>query len=324
MFWRFWPRFAYRFIHNEERREDFLGSFAPFQLIWTLVIWVGVLIIGWGLFFYGIRTQLKPPTESFAACVYYAGAAMFTVGYGDIVATTTFARIMSLVAASCGLGVVAVVTSFLFAVFGNFQARETFVVTIGARAGVPPSGIGLLGVHAHTGMRESLAQLFREGQVWTAHLMESHLAYPILVMFRSSHDYESWVGTLGALMDAAALVMSTIEPEDLRNNETLGQARIMYELGRHLTVDFAHYFKLMQTTTGSGAGVERREYDEACAQLETAGYRLRPRDESWQEFWILRSRYAAPLNSLALWLDIPPVQWVGDRAVIERQTAHIG
>lgn len=321
--WHLWPQIAYRLYRSDERkREDFLGTFAPFHLVFILVMWVAMLIIGWGLFFYGIRDQLRPHDLTFGASVYYAGASLLTIGYGDIVASTEFARIMSLLAASSGLGVLSVVTSFLFAVFGNFQNRETFVVTIGARAGVPPSGVGLLAVHGYAGLREDLPQVFRDGQTWTAQIMESHLAYPILMMFRSSHDYESWVGTLGTLLDAASLVMSTLDPQDMRNSQTAGQARIMYDIGRHLAGDFAAYFKFMHGADGR-PGVERHEFDEACAHLESAGYRLRDREAAWAEFARLRAAYSAHLNALARWLEIPPVHWVGDRSLITQPKAHV-
>lgn len=311
--WRIWPHLAYRLYRNDERkREDFLSTFAPFHLILLLVVWVTMLVIGWGLFFYGVRDELHPSGIGFASSVYYAGASLLTLGYGDIVATSTFARVMSLVAASSGLGVVAVVTSFLFAIFGAFQNRETFVVTIGARAGVPPSGLGLLAVHAFAELRDDLPQVFRDGQTWTAHVMESHLAYPVLMMFRSSHDYESWLGTLGTLLDAAVLVMSTLDPADMVNSQTQGQARIMYDIGRHLASDFSSYLKFKHVRNGS-VGVERREFELACAHLEKAGYKLRDADAAWKEFSRLRAAYSSHLGALARWLEIPPVQWVGGR-----------
>lgn len=324
-FWRLWPRIAFRLYGNDERkREDFLGTFAPFHLVLVLVVWVAMLIIGWGLFFYGIRAQLRPDDIGFGSAIYYAGASLLTIGYGDIVAVTTFARMMSLLAAASGLGVVAVVTSFLFAVFGSFQNRETFVVTVGARAGVPPSGVGLLAVHGYAAIREDLAQVFRDGQTWTAHVMESHLAYPILMMFRSSHDYESWVGTLGTLMDAAALVMSTLDAADMTNSQTQGQARIMYDIGRHLAGDFSSYFHFKHDAVESAVGVERHEFHAACEHLRQAGYALQDLDVAWKEFSRLRAAYGAHLNALARWLEIPPVQWIGDRSLIARQQAHIG
>jgi Ion channel len=319
--WRLWPNIALRlYPRNQSKREDFLATFAPFELVTILFIWVVMLVVGWGLFFYGLRAQLRPSDLSFDAAMYYAGASLLTVGYGDIVAVSPFARIMSLFAAASGLGVVAIVTSFLFAVFGAFQNRERFVVNLGARAGVPPNGAGLLAVHGYAGLRSDLAQVFRDGQDWAAGVMETHLAYPVLIMFRSSHDYDSWVGTLGTLMDAAALVMTVLDPAHMQNPETQGQARIMYNIGRHLTNDFADYFRfqIMQ----SGPGVERIEFEQACRRLQEAGYVVLDPAHSWETFSNLRASYAPHLNALARWLEIPPVKWVGDRSIIAPAVPH--
>jgi hypothetical protein len=318
--WRAWPRIAYRVYKNADRREDFLATFAPFNLVLILVMWVALLVTGWGLFFFGIRSQLSHSDMTFGAAVYYAGSSLLTIGYGDIVAATTFARVMSLVAAASGLGTVAVVTSYLFATFGSFQTRERFVVTLASRAGVPPSGLGLLEIHASAGLRDDLASVLREGQDWTAHVMETHLAYPILIYFRSSHDYESWVGTLGALLDASVLILSTFDKSGGKT-PLHGQALIMYAIGRHLTHDFGNYFNLAEDALPvDGAGVHRSEFENAYAQLKQAGYSLVDVESAWEEFSKLRSVYALELNELARWLEIPPVQWVGDRSII---TPHV-
>jgi hypothetical protein len=318
-----WPPIAYKL--NDTKREDFFGTFAPFFLVCLLVAWVTMLVLGWGLFFYGIRDQMRPSNLSFSSAVYYAGSSLLTIGYGDILAHTPLARVASLVCAASGLGVVAIVISFLFAVFASFQQRERFVVTIGARAGVPPSGLGLLEVQAHAGIGSDLAPIFREGQQWTAAVMETHLAYPVLIMFRSSHDYESWVGTLGTLLDASLLVMSTLDPEHTADPQTQGQARIMYDLGKHLVRDFASTFLIPDSqSTGSGAGIERFEFDQAREKLSAAGYRIRGgADACWADFSQLRAAYAPELNALARFLEIPPIQWVGDRSLVERQRAHV-
>jgi hypothetical protein len=314
--WHLWPSLTYALFRDQGKREDFLSTFAPMQLVLLLAIWVAMLLLGWGLVFYGLRDQLKPPGVDFGAALYYAGASLLTIGYGDIVAHTALTRVLSLAAAASGLGVVAVVTSFLFAVFGAFQSRERFVVTVGARAGVPPSGVGLLEVHAYAALRDDLAVVFREAQSWAAGLMETHLAYPILLFFRSSHDYQSWVGTLGTMMDGAVLVLTTLDRDDMRNTQSIGQAQILYEVGRHLARDFSEYFVFMGRMPQDSAGIERTEFSAACERLLRAGYKLREEQTAWSEFETLRKTYGPHLNALARWLEIPPVQWIGDRTLI--------
>lgn len=279
-----------------------------------LITWVVALLIGWGLIFYALRADLRPHHMHMGDAIYFAGTSLLTIGYGDIVPVTFTTRILAIACGASGLGVVAVVISFLFSIFGAFQTREQFVVTLSARAGNPPSGVGLLEVHALLQLQGDLAAIFREAQSWAAAVMETHLAYPTLIYFRSSHDNQSWVGTLGTLLDAAALVTTTIAPEDLPEG-LRGQASVLLALGQHLTHDFSDYFSFMDRPDGR-PGVELSEFTAAVQRLQQAGYRTREPAAAWTQFSQLRSGYGPHLNALARWLEIPPLQWIGDRSLL--------
>ena len=81
-------------------------------------------------------------------------------------------------------------------------------MTLDALAGAPPSGLQMLETAAELDLRPKLASTFDEWRDWMAAVLESHLAYPILFYFRSSHDNEAWLNSFGAVMDAATLVIS--------------------------------------------------------------------------------------------------------------------
>jgi len=307
--WKIWPALSWKLAGGDpERREDLLAYFAPGMLIALLVIWCGLMIVGFGTILWGLRGGLAPPIHSFGAALYFAGTALTTIGFGDIAGRTAGTRFFSIVAGGTGLGYFAVLTAYLFALIGSFQARETFVVMLGARTGTPPSGVDLIAISGYTQTQQDLSQVFFEAQRWTAQLMESHLAYPTLAYFRSSHDFQSWVGTLGTLLDASTLAITTIEgaPE--------GRARIFFNLGRHATHDLTNYFGV--PVESATAGLERHEFDTACDRLEHAGFTLRDRDASWERFAALRIDYAPQLNSLARFFEIPPLQWIGDRGPV--------
>jgi hypothetical protein len=212
---------------------------------------------------------------------------------------------LSIFAGLTGLAILSITTTYFFALFGSFQTRETFVVTVGARAGAPASGVNLLAIAGYSDTVDDLNALMSDAQRWAAALMESHLAYPALAFFRSSHEHESWVGTLGTLLDAAALLMTTVEIR-------CGQARIFYNIGRHAARDLTHYFNVERATPR----VERSEFEHACDRLAAAGYTLKERDEAWERFKALRSSYAGNVGALAHWFQIPPLQWIGDRSAV--------
>jgi hypothetical protein len=310
--WRMWRAAAMR-IDDGERREDTLAVFAPALMITLLVYWAFSQIVGFGLIFWSLRRDLQPHPD-LGAAIYYAGASLLTIGYGDIVPRASIARALSLAAGASGLGTFAVVTTFLFQTFAAFQRREAFVVAISERTGAPPSGLEFVIRHAKLEMFNDVGTILRESQAWIAEVMETHLAYPVLTYFRSSHDDESWVGTLGALLDASTLILTTLDVDHR------GNAEMTLRTGTHLVRDFTDFFRL---PTGDAAGVEYEEFVQAYQTMRAVGLRVRPLDDAWPAFAEKRATYAVPLDAMARWWRIPPARWIGDRSRI-RTHVNVG
>jgi len=94
-----------------------------------------------------------------------------------------------------------------------------------------------------------------------------------------------------------------------------GQARLLYNIGRHATHDLSRYFRLQ--SSDETPGIDRAEFDLACDRLRNAGFALHDLDEAWARFSSLRSAYAGHLNSMTRFLEIPPLQWIGDRSPLK-------
>jgi hypothetical protein len=181
------------------------------------------------------------------------------------------------------------------------------VITLDASAGAPPSGIQLLETCRKYKMPELLDRTFDDFRQWSAEVLESHLAYPTLIFFRSNHDNESWVSALSAVMDAATIVLTTLE------GERQGHAALMAKVGGHLIEDL---IQVVPARHDHMVGIERFEFDEACRRLEKVGYRMRPADQAWEAFQTRRSEYAGTLSAFAQMLVIPPAPWMGDRSYL--------
>ncbi len=302
--WPFW-RSAGLAMRNVERRDSFLGIFAPFVLISLLALWEACIIVGFALILYGLRGEVKPPLQNFGEAFYFAGTSFTTIGFGDFVGATLATRLISILAGATGLGTVAVVLTYLFSIITSFQRREINVLMTDARAGAPPSGVAFLASYAELEIRPDMSAAFAEMQPWVAGILDSHLSYPILFYFRSTHDNASWIAALGATLDAATLLITTVD------GEPIGQASLLVELGTHATHDIADYFGMRIT---GDAGVERREFDDALARLSASGYALKNADDSWRDFCRIRRRYAEALNGIARYWAIPPSLWIGDRS----------
>ncbi len=300
--WRAWCWQAGRMAG--QRRERWLGGFAPLLVLVLLVVWVVTLTVGFALLDLALGASFLPPIDDLGTAFYAAGTGLLTIGFGDIVPITLVTRLIVLISAGLGLGTVALVITYLFSLYGSFQRREVLVTTLDARAGAPPSGIALLETCQRAELLSDLPALFGDWERWSAEVLDSHLAYPVLGYFRSSHDNESWLASLGAMLDAAVLVMTTVE------GLPRGQAEMLVAIGVHVVEDLSSFFGF---PNDGRVAIERDEYDAACRRLEAAGFQLEDPEIGWITFAQIRGRYASRLNELARFWMTPPALWIGDR-----------
>ena len=286
----------------ERSYDRVFGLFAPAMTVMLLAAWILGLIVGYGLILFALRDELRPVPPDLGSALYFAASSVLTLGYGDIVAVGVPARIAVVTAAVGGLGTVALVVTFLFSLYGSYQRREIQVVALQAAAGGPPSAVTLLETYAQLDLVDRLPDLFRDWQRWAVEVLDSHVAYPLLNFFRSSHDNLSWISALGTVLDAASLVLTTV------CDVPRGDAKLTKRVGAHLVEDIYN----AGFRSGSPGKLARSDFDAACARLEEAGYVLEARDIAWPKFEAARATYAERLEAMATYLAMPATSWLGD------------
>jgi Ion channel len=304
--WRFWRWVGDR-MSQSGRREGWLATFAPIGVLLMFLVWGIAFVLGYGLMIDGFRDEMHPVPVDFWESLYFSAGTLVPLSYGDYIPIGLMARLTTIGESITGVALAALAITLLFSLYESFQRREELVVTLDALAGAPPSGVQLLETAADLNMRDKLVTTFDDWRAWTAAVLESHLAYPILAYFRSSHDNESWISAIGAILDATVLLLSTIE------EVPRGPARLMYGVGSHLVEDLSWFFNFSHVHE---VGIERFEFDQACARLVEAGYTLTDPEMAWAKFSELRSAYAVPLNEMARYWSIPPSLWIGDRSYL--------
>lgn len=300
--WPIW-RGAGRRMGMGERRDRFLGVFAPLSVVILLGCWLVLVIVGFGLLLYAFRSQISPAPD-FPGATYEAATAILTLGFTTTLPNGPGARIIALTGAAGGLGLVAVVITYLFMLFGSFQRRETLVVALSARTGTPPSGVALLESFATLDLVGEMPRYFELWGAWCSEVLDTHIAYPILGYFRSSHDNTSWVSSLGAVLDAACLVR-TIAPQLPQ-----GQAELTRRLGSHLVEDLTNFLHL-RIDGEEGSGLARENFDDACRRLASLGLPVENGEAGWARFEEFRSSYAARLEAMAKYWATPRARWTG-------------
>ena len=116
----------------------------------------------------------------------------------------------SFLEATIGLGLVALLISFLPTIYGAFQRRELLVARLATRAGDPPSSVEMILRHHRLARLDALDEIWDDWETWFADIEETHTSQPSLVFFRSISHERSWVTSAGVVLDTAAIRASTL------------------------------------------------------------------------------------------------------------------
>jgi len=191
-------------------------------------------------------------------------------------------------------------------------AADAYVLLLDARAGSPPSGPELLHRMGSAGVASLLPDLFADWERWVADVLETHMSYPLLTVFRSPHDNTSWITSLGSVLDAATLIITSVDDEPDE------RAKLLYGTGVHAVEDLFYYLGL----TEREAVIQRDEFEDVLDDMKEDGFVVRPLDEAYERFTEKRAKYAPRLDAIAVLLAAPPGLWIGDRSFLGARTSH--
>jgi hypothetical protein len=286
-------------------RDRIMGRYAPTALVTLVFSWVVLVILGFTLMFWGAVAE-----DSWGDAFYLSGASLTTLG--SFSKADVAAEVLSFLEATIGLGLVALLISYLPSIYSAFQRRELAVTMLETRAGSPASALEMLERAASLGRLEAVDDLWPQWEEWFADIEETHTSQPSLVFFRSPLAGRSWVTSAGAVLDAAALRLSVLDaPRD-------PQAALCIRAGFLCLRRIADFFGIpnpLAPEPDDPISITRREFDLALVRLEAAGMPLKEdRDQAWRDFAGWRVNYDAALIGLAGLVMAPWALWSSDRA----------
>ena len=135
-----------------------------------------------------------------------SGSSLTTLGFDAPEGAAPTAIVFA--AAASGLAVVALLIGYLPVLYAAFNRRETLVTMLEALAANPAWGPELLARQALIDNVSYLPELYERWTEWAADISESHANYRALIYFRSPDPAGSWLLSLLAVLDAAALQLA--------------------------------------------------------------------------------------------------------------------
>jgi hypothetical protein len=269
-------------------------SFAPAVLMASFVVWMLLLLLGFGLVAHAVGGWFSPPAD-FEQALFIVGSALCTVGLSGIEAHGP-ARWVLIASGLCGLAVLTMAVTYLLEVQEGISHRDSGILKITTAAGEPPSAVGLLERYADLDGPEEIRRLLHGGRDWCASVLQSHASHPSLIYFRSVGTAAGWPATLGAIMDLA-LVFELL----LMHDRAARAPAVLLRLEGLRHVDEIN--RLIALEPGQDE-TTAADVLKLCARLTAAGYALRsPVDTA--EFAYRRREHAKRIQAIAAHLGTP-------------------
>jgi len=291
-------------------RDRVMAMYTPIVLVTLPVVWLTLVGIGFTAMFWALG--VRPLTEAIAT----SGASVSTVGFDR---PHLFpAILLSFVEAALGLGLVALLISYLPTIYAAYSRREVVVGQLEPLAGTPPSPKVMLLQHHYILGLDRLDRVWTRWQEWFADVEESHTSIAALVFFRSPHPNRSWVTAAGCVLDTAAIDLACLD------SPASPEAQLCIRAGFVALRRIADFFRIAydpDPRPDAPISVRREEFDRLWDELKREKVRLKKdREQAWRDYAGWRVNYDQVIRALATLTMAPAAPWTSDRALPFRFT----
>jgi hypothetical protein len=304
---------AYRLVVSRaadwRRRDQLLATEAAAILLAQLAAWLIVAYVGFALLLWPFA--IRGVVSAFID----AGSSLFTLGFA--VPAGTAPAVIVFLAAATGLVIVALQIAYLPTLYAAFNRRETEVALLNSRGGFPAWGPELL-ARTHYGLGSGMSTLdtmpglYTAWERWAADVAESHTTYLRLVRFRSPQPLSSWVTSLLAVLDSAALFLALspkAAPEIPARLCLRGGFECFNRIARAMGVDIPD-----EPDLDAGIALTYAEFLEAVARMREVDFPIeRDPAEAWPEFVGWRVNYERAAYAVGAAVYAVPALWSGPR-----------
>ena len=275
-------------------RDRWLARQAPTALVLLPLVWSVAVVVS----FWPVHWALG--SDGWDGLVLSASS-LTTLGFarGGTVPDDLVAAFEALI----GLGLVALMISFLPTIYGRFAQRERPMARLALLAGSPPDPALLLIRTYDAGVLGDLDETWNEWEVWFADLREAHTSFIALNFFRSQDPHTHWLTAAGVALDSAALGMAALEPANRHGGLLM---RTGFDTLRQIADQFDIEYDPDPAPTDP-ISVPRESFQAVVDQLADAGLPVRQDQEQiWRDWAGWRVNYDSVLVALARLTHAPP------------------
>lgn len=285
-------------------RDRIMAFYAPFALLSLPIVWLAIIYFGFTLLLKALGIG------SWHLALLMSSSSLFTLGSIGSHQLPIAAAIA--IEAGLGLGLVALLISYLPTIYSSYSRREVKVTHLETMAGSPPFVGTMLYRLAVIERLEHTEEVWRSWSEWFADIEETHTSIPALAFFRSPQPERSWVTAAGTILDAASMIASSV------SSESHPEAQLCIRAGYISLRRIGDYFELPyppNPAPDDPISIDRAEFDAVFDRLKSGGAPMvEDQEAAWRSFAGWRVNYDAVLLELASLTIAPEAPWSSDRS----------
>ena len=297
--------FILKFMRTYEQRDTVMAYYSPVSLIMLIPVWYLLIMMGYTAMYWAVGVG------DLFTDFRFSGSSLLTLGFAS--SENLFVNVLAFSEALLGLLMVALLMAYLPTMYAAFSRREQAVNMLEIRAGTPPNSFDMLSRFHRIHGLDKLGDYWKSWEAWFADVEESHTTLPALVFFRSPRSDNSWITAAGAVLDTAALTLSSI---DIPYESSAALCiRAGFLAMRHIADYFDISYPLDPHYPTTPITIRREEYDAVIDRLAEAGLPIKAdREKAWTDFAGWRVNYDRVLLVLCTLVMAPQAPWSSDRA----------
>ncbi|HEY0406910.1 MAG TPA: potassium channel family protein [Pyrinomonadaceae bacterium] len=326
VFWRLARTLAFRL--SRARRHKVLNIVGPLLLPSLIIVYIITLLVGFAFIYYPRMPShfVVQPTaiaHPWIEAFYFSGITLTTLGYGDIAPLTLVMRMIALVEAAAGLGLISLSITYLITVYSALEHKRTVALSFYHQAEEGANVAGLIAHHFVGGKFYGLEAVLRQAARDIQALLESHVEHPVIHYFHPLEVYKSLPRVIFLELETCAVIRSCIDRDEYRELCDHPEVRTLEASAFHVlhdlvaSLDLERRTRRRKETHFEEAQRWEQRFQQTMQRLNESGIKTsQDRDAAWEHYRRRREDWEAQLHRFSLYLGYDWDEITGDRDLL--------
>ena len=316
---------AAAFKLSRPRRHKLLNSVGPLLMPVIISFSIMLVILGYALIYFpGMPEKFNFGREAigsrFVDSIYFSGMTLTTVGFGDISPVAPGMKLVAIIEAVSGFGLISLAVTYLIVVYGALQQKRTLALSFYHSAEGGADVVGFIKHHFVAGRLSGLTATLRTAARDLQESLESHVEHPIIHYFHPIQVYKGMPRVLFLSLEICAVIKSCLDQQEYSELEDHPAVLTMESSATHVLNELSEYLDLKKLeddsfeTRPEEIDRWRTRYEQTLQRLKEAGIKTEgDAVKGWKIYQSKRAEWEWRLLSFARYLGYDRDEVTGDR-----------